>query len=129
MSEGAKAQTTEERLRETVSKGTTASLARSFGGNPFYSHDVTPAEAFLCRELDEIRGQLARALGQLGMLGLPEPPKDGEHAHRKVFSGVVTGWERDWICAECLEEGSDSTYPKGPKYNDLVAKKRERDGG
>ena len=85
---------------------------------------------FIFRELDDIRGQLARALGQLGMLGLPEPPPEGVHVHRKVYSSVLnTSYPatRDWICAECLEEGYDTDRPRktGPTYEELVAKKRE----
>jgi hypothetical protein len=119
---------TEERLRETVSKETTAFLAASFVGNPFYSHDLTASEAFLCREFDDIRGQLASALGQLGMLGLPEPPKEGEHVHSKVYSsGVLTSHppQYPWVCSVCLETGADSgPLRAGPTYEELLAKKR-----
>jgi hypothetical protein len=109
---------TKERLREVVSKETTSALAASFGGEPFYLHDVTAS--------------LARALGQLGMLGLSEPPTGGAHVHDKVFSSVVIDTmppQCNWICAGCLEEGRDFLEEsQPPTYRELLAKKRERSG-
>ena len=120
--------TTEERMVEACTAVVRKELClMPVGGG--YGHIATVEGVFLCRELDDIRRQLAKALGQLGMLGLPEAPPEGAHVHRKVFSGVVMGWERAWICSECLEEGIDNTYPKGPTYNELVDRKRERGGG
>jgi len=90
--------------------------------------------AFLCRELDDIRKQLRKALAQLAMMGLPEPAAEGAHVHRKVFSSEVLltyPQTREWICAECLEQGKDvGPRPRtGPTYEEIVAKKRERSGG
>jgi len=93
-------------------------------------HDSTD---FIFRELDEIRAMAAKALGQIGMLGLPEPPAEGVHGHKKVFSRAVLATypaKRQWICSECLEEGTDSDRVErsGPTYDDLLSKKRGRGG-
>ena len=108
--------TTEERLLKYINE-----LPRDSR-----SADERTPHTFLCAELDDIRGQLAKAQRQLGMLGLPEPAAEGECEHRKVYSGVVVGWDQAWICSKCLEEGSDSSARKGPSYNELVAKKKEQ---
>jgi hypothetical protein len=150
-------------LASAIPRQTTEALMRAWFAGTDY--EPPPATQFLCRELDDIRQQIARAQRQLGMLGLPEPPTDahcccgnvavawregfpvcerhkahsataaeGVHVHKKVFSNTVMPTypaKRNWICSECLEEDTDSerARQKGPTYEELVAKKRERIGG
>ena len=127
--------TTEERMVKECTDLLRAELGLTPAPGGGICHKPTFEGAFLCRELDDIRGQLARALGQLGMLGLPDVDADehGAHRHRKVFSRMpqpsTLPRSRKWICAECLEDGVDTeSLPKGPTYEELVAKKRERGG-
>lgn len=86
---------------------------------------------FIFKELDDIRGQLARALGQLAMMGLPEPPTDGVHVHARLYEPgpIPSTAKRKWICTECLAEGTVEDPLPGQSYKDFVAKKRERSGG
>jgi hypothetical protein len=111
--------TTEERLCEAVTAG-----HKKLGFQIVGEHAAGPEVAFLCRELDDIRAQLAKATEQLAMMGIQEPPPEGVHVHSKRFSGMSYNGELAWICSECLEQGCDYPQPTGPTYNELLAKKR-----
>jgi hypothetical protein len=63
--------TTEERMVEACTIEVRKALGLSPPPGGGYGYVPSAADVFLCRELDDIRGQLENARAQLGMLNVP----------------------------------------------------------